>query len=438
MANLGVLCLPIPSHMNLFLALGRTLADRGHEVTFFTITEHEAKIRGAGLGFRALEPSSVPAGTLSRMMHQMGELGHLGAMRLQGKFDEIRYHGILQKGRALVSDARLDGMIVDQAEACGGSIAESLGLPWISVCSGLCLNAEPEVPPFFTPWGFSRKPGAVMRNRLAYLGSSLASRSLQTLINSYRKSWGLPLLGRLDDTFSPYAQVSQQNRDFDFPRRHLPPVFHYVGPIRYPAERPVEFPWTRLDGSPLIYASLGTLVNRHKHLYQLIADACEGLDAQLVLSLGGAERGGEALRLPKSAVVVPFAPQLELLARAAVTVTHGGLNTTLESLAQGVPLVALPITFEQPAIAARIRWTGVGEFLSINGLKPDRLRSAIRRVLTNPSYRVAADRMREGLSKSRGAIEASEIIERVVHTGRPVPAHVDALTMESAVSAIPA
>jgi UDP:flavonoid glycosyltransferase YjiC (YdhE family) len=112
--------------------------------------------------------------------------------------------------------------------------------------------------------------------------------------------------------------------------------------------------------------SLGTLLNRQRHLYYTIAQTCDGVKAQLVLSLGGSGSLDGPSSLPSSAVMVSFAPQRELLARAALTISHAGLNTTLESLSAGVPLVAMPITFEQPGIAARIRWTGVGESVSVS------------------------------------------------------------------------
>ena len=67
-------------------------------------------------------------------------------------------------------------------------------------------------------------------------------------------------------TFAMYerlAQICQFPEGFDFPRRELPGCFHYVGPLHDAADRPqVPFPYDRLDGRPLVYASLGTIQNR--------------------------------------------------------------------------------------------------------------------------------------------------------------------------------
>ena len=96
----------------------------------------------------------------------------------------------------------------------------------------------------------------------------------------------------------------------------------------------------------------------------MILTACEGLDAQLVLSLGGNMDPAGFLGRAGNPIVVKFAPQLELLEQAALCITHAGLNTALESLAWGVPMVAIPITNDQPGVAARITWCGVGEFVT--------------------------------------------------------------------------
>jgi UDP:flavonoid glycosyltransferase YjiC (YdhE family) len=90
-----------------------------------------------------------------------------------------------------------------------------------------------------------------------------------------------------------------------------------------------------------------------------------GLDAQLVISLGGGNNPESLPNLPGNPLVVGYAPQLELLEKATLTITHAGMNTTLECLTNGVPMVAIPVANDQPGIAARIAWTGVGEVVPL-------------------------------------------------------------------------
>src|SRR4029077_18293599 len=183
--------------------------------------------------------------------------------------------------------------------------------------------------------------------------------------------------------------ITQTPKEFDFPIPHLPPQFHYAGPFHdNEAREPVPFPWEKLTGKPLIYVSMGTLVNGLNNLYGTILDAVgEFSEMQGVLSVGRNFNPADLEPIPSNTIVVRTAPQIELLKRAALCITHAGLNTALESLGQGVPMVAIPIGYDQPGVAARIAHHGVGEFLEVEDLTVERLRQLIQAVLDNPRYR---------------------------------------------------
>jgi zeaxanthin glucosyltransferase len=101
-----------------------------------------------------------------------------------------------------------------------------------------------------------------------------------------------------------------------------------------------------------------------------------------------------------------------LLKRAALCITHAGLNTALESLAQGVPMVAIPIGYDQPGTAARIAHHGTGEFIEVDELTTDRLRGLIDKVLQDPSYRERAKYFQKVIAKTRGLDVAADVIEQ--------------------------
>jgi len=117
--------------------------------------------------------------------------------------------------------------------------------------------------------------------------------------------------------------------------------------------------------------------------------------------------------IPSNTIVVRSAPQLELLKRAALCITHAGLNTVLEALAQGLPMVAIPIGYDQPGVAARIAYHGVGEFLEIDNLTTQRLSELIAKVDGNPKYHNKARWFQKVLRETRGLDVAADIIERV-------------------------
>lgn len=207
---------------------------------------------------------------------------------------------------------------------------------------------------------------------------------------------------------------------FEFPRQ-LPPHFHFTGSFHTSIKRPpVAFPWEKLNSKPLIYASMGTLQNRHDYVFRTIAEACADLDAQLVISLGGGLDPEALPNLPGNPLVVKYAPQLELLQKASLNITHAGLNTALESLSYGVPMVAIPVTDDRSGVAAKIAWTGVGELVKLSSLNVYKLRETVERVLKEPSYKQNADSLQKAICGSEGVNRAVNIIEQAVLTGKPV------------------
>ena len=115
---------------------------------------------------------------------------------------------------------------------------------------------------------------------------------------------------------------------------------------------------------------------------------------------------------PSNTILVRSAPQIELLKRATLCITHAGLNTTLEALGQGVPMVAIPIGYDQPGVAARIAYHGVGEFLEVEDLTVKRLSQLIQQVRRNQSYYDKARYFKKVIAQTRGLDMAAELIER--------------------------
>jgi MGT family glycosyltransferase len=157
---------------------------------------------------------------------------------------------------------------------------------------------------------------------------------------------------------------------------------------------------------------MGTLQNGILRTFRIIAEACAGLDVQLVISLGGGQDPALLSDLPGDPVVVGYAPQLDLIQRSALTISHGGLNTALESLAQGVPMVVLPVTYDQPGVGARVEWSGAGRSIPVGRLTVTRLRDTVRLVLGNPTYRVWANWMKSSIEASDGLNRAADLVEK--------------------------
>ena len=411
MIHFGIISPPVTGHINPFAALGRELIARGHRVTFFGMADLEERVTREELEFASIGQTDHPRGSLPASLAQLGKLKGLAALRFTIGAVARTSAMVCRDAPDAVRAARVDALLVDQMEPAGGAVAEHLDVPFITICNALAINRDPVAPPPFTDWKYRDGRWARLRNAVGYASSDWLTRPITKIIREYRATWRLPALRSPDDSFSRLAQICQMPREFDFPRAHLPDNFHYVGPLRRAQADAAPFPWDRLDGRPLVYASLGTLQNRREPLFRVFANACAGLDVQLVIAHGGGLSDMEAAGLPGRPLVVGYAPQLDVLARARLTITHAGLNTVLDSLSCGVPLVAIPLTYEQPAIARRVERAGAGQTLLMDVLTPDRLRTTMRNVLQRTEFLSSAGQMREAIMRAGGVRRAAEIIE---------------------------
>ena len=408
------------------LSLAKRLIQRQHGVTFFQVAdlEHYVKAANSGASFCTIGINEYPVGSMKPLDERQGQLSGTDALRFSVErflpYSEVFF----REGTQAVQRAGIDVLLVDQLEIYGGSIAERLSIPFISIASALPMNAEDVIPPPVTDWAYSSDASARQRNVEGYMFLAEATAPARRLTNQYRVQWGLKPLPmeweKRAEAYSKLAQISQLPSCLDFPRKQIPATFYPVGLLMDETIRGnIPFPWERLDECPLIYACLGTLQNGQAHIFRTIAEACEGLQAQLVISLGGDTLSESAIgKLAGNPIVVRYAPQDQLLQQSSLLITHGSLNTTLEALSYGVPMVVIPIANDQPGVAARVAWHGVGEVMNLKQLTTERLREKVTRVWTDPSYREKARQIQAQL-KSQNALQlACEIIEQAIFPQR--------------------
>ena len=401
-------------------ALARRLQSRGNEVVFFGVPDVEPFARAAGLDFVPFCESEYPAGSIAKLFGPVSKLDGLEASRWFIR--EMTCDLFSAASKHLPQKLEQTGVeALDKGHTFLELVPMSLGMPYVQVWNILHIDRSGATPPCFFSWPHKTIPEALARNLegLKKLGELFTP--ILAVAKSYAEKSGLEIdWNDPTATASKLAVITQTPKEFDFPGTPWPAQFHYTGPFQDDEGRePVPFPWKKLTDKPLIYASLGTLVNGLDDLYKHILEAVQPLqDVQVVLSVGHNVDPENLGPVPSNTIVVRSAPQIELLKRAALCITHAGLNTALEALAQGVPIGAIPIAYDQPGVAARIAHHGTGEFIEVDERTTDRLRGLIEKVLQDPSYRERAECFKKVLSKARGLDVAADIIEQAFQKGQ--------------------
>lgn len=418
MSHFGVVAPAFYSHVQAFGALACELIDRGHRVTFFQQADARRWLTDPRIGFVALGALSHPPGSLDGTLHRAATSNN--PWRLRSVIQDLcaTTRMLSHELPPALNRAGVDMLLCDQMEAAGGLVAESLGLPFVSVACALPVNREPHIPLAVMPFAYAEDE----RSRRMYEGSQRVydwlMRPLREVIRQASRQLAIAPRDGLHQCLSPNAQISQTITGFDLPRQHLPAHFHAVGPLRTSVAHG-QGQWVIDPGRPFVFASLGTLQGGRIGMFRQVAKACDRLGAQLLIAhcagLGPAQE--EHLRRSGATWVTDFAPQRWVLHQADAVVTHGGLNTVMDAIEARTPLLAMPIGFDQPGVAARVVHAGIGLKLSRRA-RSRTIHDALARVLEHPVE--ALHRLAAELEQAGGTQRAADIVEHVVRTGRPV------------------
>jgi MGT family glycosyltransferase len=168
--------------------------------------------------------------------------------------------------------------------------------------------------------------------------------------------------------------------------------------------------WAGPSGKPLVYVSLGTLFNTDAGFYRSCRDAFAGGEIDVVMSIGRRVPVESLGAMPANMIVKPWLPQLDVLARAAVFVSHGGMNSVSESLHYGVPLLVVPQMGEQELVGRRVEQLGAGLCLAKEKLTPAALKTSVDRLLAERTFRDRAAEIGQSFQAAGGSTRGAAAI----------------------------
>lgn len=404
--HIAIIAPPTAGHFNPLLALGAVLAATGSEVTIVHVADAAPLASDPAVRFAALDHPADRAGILATYMAALAKPSGLIGLPRMIRSTAAMTALLLEALPAALTRLGIDAVIADSVEPAGALVARHLGVPFVTAITGLPLLKEPTVPPPFLGWTYRADAIGLNRNRGGYAVSDLLMRPITATVATYARRWGLDPDPRYQ--WSDRLQIAQCPARLDFPRAALPPSFRYGAPWRR-REAAETLPID--DDRPLIFCSLGSLQGARRPLFAAMTRACAAVGARAVVAHGGGLSDREAASLPGDPVVRAFLPQTLVLRQCAAAILHGGFNTVIDALAAGLPIVAVPLAFEQPATAARLARVGAACVVSPASAGRGGLEPALRRVLTEPRYRQAARLFAADMATGGGATDAAALVD---------------------------
>jgi len=395
---------PGEGHINPTIGLVQELKRRGEEVVYLLPAGMHEKIEALGVDVRTYE--------LEMLMKSPEDARHF--LDMAGNLLNM-VDAILSTVRAWkAAGETFDYLIHDSMFGCGSLVARELNVPNISSCSTFAMTKDDWMTMSQRIMELQQaQQGA--HGLAPYTPAELAEkrRACDEQLARINETYGLEIREVNELMFqSAMMTLVYTSRAFQpQAERFDAGQYHFVGPSIKERPEQVEFPWERLEGKPVVFVSMGTILYKTVDLFKTVIAALKDLDATVVLSIGRRLSAADLGEIPPHFIVANYVPQLELLQKTDVFITHGGMNSTSEGLYYGVPLVVIPQTSDQPMVGKQVADLGAGVMLDKHTLTADQLRRAVRKLLADSSYRDKAHRLGDSFRSAGGYVAAVDAVE---------------------------
>ena len=347
--------LPYAGHTNPSLGLVRCLVAAGHEVDYIQAEAFRERVEASGARF---VPYDEPPQSLVPALNEVRNWGaaYRTVRRIGANYDCLIYELLFFPGKALAAE---------------------LGIPCYRLISTFALNRH-----LLRVLGKTGGPYLTALFRSERLCTAL-SRLFLPKFSLREKNLAEALVREAPPHNFIYTLRDFQPEEACFPETN----YHFVGPaVDDRAEEPFSF---GKSGNPVVYISFGTLMHADKRFWKKLIAAFAGKRVEVVCSVGSEKLVRALGDLPPNVRVFAKVPQLTLLCRAALFVTHGGMNSVNEALYYGVPMIVLPFGLDQPLVGRELQRRKLGRVIALRELTAARLWRTAKELLRDPEAREA-------------------------------------------------
>jgi len=383
---------PLTGHINPTLSMGAALLERGHRVAWITLDQSlGAKLPPGGelLAIR-YDQNDQQKKDSEKYLDIITKKIVYGIDSIKFLYEEVliplnrhSYEGIA----SLLDQYQPDLVITDHQMFAGAIVATNKNYPYVtSVTAPAAIKVMDELPKVHE-WEVNQ-------------------------IVALQKEFGINEAGSI--ACSTLATLVFTSKAF-FGEMELAEHFKFIGPVFNRRKTVVPFNWDAFNDikQPKILVSIGTTFD-HEHKKNFFTKVIEAFAAE---NLHVVVVSDPALfeSWPANFTVQREVPQLDLLPHLDAVVCHGGHNTVCETLMHGLPMVVIPIAYDQSHVAGRVFRVGAGERLNFNRFKAGHLKEAVNKVMQDGSYKMAAEEIKQSFTDAGGTASAADLLETLSH-----------------------
>ncbi|WP_298741346.1 nucleotide disphospho-sugar-binding domain-containing protein [uncultured Chitinophaga sp.] len=382
---------PLTGHINPTLSVGAELLLRGHDVGWISL---EASLQeklppGGQLLLVSYDEDHAATQDGPRYLDAIRQKNVYGVESIKFLYDDVliplnryMYPGIAQ----WLDTVRPDVVIHDHELFAGAIAAAKKGIPCVTTVTAPAAVRAMDDLPKVKEWG-DQKIIALQQELGLDTDRSLQCSDTMALVFTSREFFG----------------------DSDLEDR-----YKFVGPVIQHRPAVIPFEWEKfyhMEHSLKILVSIGTTFD-HSYKKEFFSKVCAafGNEPLTVVVVSDPALFEE---WPSNFMVQEKIPQLALLPHLDAVVCHGGHNTVCETLAGGLPLVVIPIAYDQSFVAGRVTASGSGQRLNFKRFKAEHLRQAVHEVLQDPQYAAAARAMQQSFTQAGGTARTAGLLEQL-------------------------
>ena len=379
---------PLTGHINPTLSMGTALLERGHRVAWITLDESLANKLPVGgeLLLISYDQNDQQKKDSEKYLDIITKKIVYGIDSIKFLYEEVliplnrhSYEGIAD----LLDQFKPDLVITDHQMFAGAIAASNKNYPYVtSVTAPAAIKVMDELPKVHE-WEVNQ-------------------------IVALQKEFGINETGSI--ACSDLATLVFTSKAF-FGEMELPAHFNFIGPVFNRRKTIVPFNWDAFKAidQPKILVSIGTTFD-HEHKKNFFAKVIEAF-ANENLHVVVVSDPSLFEEWPANFTVQREVPQLDLLPHLDAVVCHGGHNTVCETLMNGLPMVVIPIAYDQSHVAGRVFRVGAGERLNFNRFKASHLKEAVNKVIENSNYKTAAEQIKQSFIEAGGTEAAADLLE---------------------------